>query len=329
MCGFQHFNMRDKKRAPKLNSLKVHIILISILAIILALIVIAFIINENMNYLYLQTSNNTFSIIILPDTQYYSKSYPQIFMNQTRWIVENKEKLNIKFVIHEGDIVNNNVLKQWNVANQSLSILEDSDMPYSIIPGNHDSNDKKDYSYYNLYFPKERFETKPGYGGSFDNYKNNYQLQIINNKSYLFLNLNFCPNKEEINWANQILNNNPEKITILTTHGYLKDNEPPDRYVFFCGSTKYIWNDLIKIHPNIQLVLSGHMHNEKRRIDNNLAGKPVHQLLADYQDEAHGGSGYLRILTWDQENNIINIETYSPYLNRYKKGYDSEFSLKL
>ena len=143
------------------------------------------------------------------------------------------------------------------------------------------------------------------------------------------MSLEFCPDKSVIDWANQILYNNTDKIAILTTHGYLSASEPPKRYVYDCGSTEYIWNDLIKLHPNLQLAMSGHIHSEKRRTDDNLAGKPVYQILADYQEEKHGGDGYLRILKVDSKNNIINIETYSPYLNRYKTGYDSEFSIKL
>ena len=30
-----------------------------------------------------------FTIIVLPDTQYYSESYPQHFMAQTQWIKDN------------------------------------------------------------------------------------------------------------------------------------------------------------------------------------------------------------------------------------------------
>ena len=32
-----------------------------------------------------------FSIIILPDTQYYSESYPAIFETQAQWIIDNKD----------------------------------------------------------------------------------------------------------------------------------------------------------------------------------------------------------------------------------------------
>ena len=50
-----------------------------------------------------------FTIIVLPDTQHYVQKdkYPETlkcFESQIQWIIENREKLNIVFVSHVGDI---------------------------------------------------------------------------------------------------------------------------------------------------------------------------------------------------------------------------------
>ncbi len=47
-----------------------------------------------------------FTVVVLPDTQFYSESYTGIFDNQTQWIVNEQKNLNVVFVTHEGDIVN-------------------------------------------------------------------------------------------------------------------------------------------------------------------------------------------------------------------------------
>ena len=47
-----------------------------------------------------------FTIIMLPDTQHYSRKWPELFMAQTQWVKENRDKENIVFVTHVGDIVN-------------------------------------------------------------------------------------------------------------------------------------------------------------------------------------------------------------------------------
>ena len=46
-----------------------------------------------------------FTIIVLPDTQYYSEGNLHVFDNQTQWIVNNIDEMNIVFVSHLGDIV--------------------------------------------------------------------------------------------------------------------------------------------------------------------------------------------------------------------------------
>ena len=46
-----------------------------------------------------------FSFAWITDTQNYPKAYPQIYDSMTQWIVDNKEKQNIQYVMHTGDIV--------------------------------------------------------------------------------------------------------------------------------------------------------------------------------------------------------------------------------
>ena len=46
-----------------------------------------------------------FSVVILPNTQIYSQSFPDIYTAQTTWIKQRVGADNIKFVIHMGDIV--------------------------------------------------------------------------------------------------------------------------------------------------------------------------------------------------------------------------------
>src|SRR5690349_1355683 len=46
----------------------------------------------------------SWTLAILPDTQHYAQSYPQHFTAQTQFLVNNKESLNIQYVLHEGDI---------------------------------------------------------------------------------------------------------------------------------------------------------------------------------------------------------------------------------
>ena len=269
----------------------------------------------------------SFSIIVLPDTQVYSLYYPEIFTNQTQWIINNKDSLNIQFVIHEGDIVNNwNSTPEWDNANYSLSLL-DKNTPYSVIPGNHDHSTTK----YNEYFPVARFSSNSWWGGNYSENDNNYQLLTIGQDDYLFISLDFCPTSDEIKWANEILTNHSNRKVILTTHAYL-DDTTETRTPHTCGNTDYIWNDLVKQYDNLKIVLCGHEHDpgedgQAYRMDYNLAGKPVHQILADYQDSPSGGNGWLRIMEFVPSEDKIYVKTYSPYLNKYNTDSAAQFTL--
>lgn len=309
--------------------------LIIVFLIIDILGIIYIIHNTNNEVKYIKISEDylikeNFTIIVLPDTQYYSEDYPEIFTNQTQWIVDNKEILNIRFVIHLGDIVNKGLKKkQWDNANKSMSILDDDNIPYSITLGNHDSSDKTNYSYYGIYFPVSRYENRSWYGGNYDNYHNNYQTLVIDGQRYMFISLDYCPDNKTLDWADKVIKENSDSFTILVTHGFLNSDKPPKREIHVCGSTDYIWNKIIKDNKNTRIVLAGHVHSERMRSDYNSFGEPVYQILSDYQDNEKGGGGYLRIMEFDMENRVIGVKSYSPYYNKYKKDDNSEFGLSL
>ena len=88
-----------------------------------------------------------FAVIVLPDTQNYSLSYPYIFQAQTDWIVRERVNSNIVFVTHMGDITQNGDANEseWRNATNALYRLEDPlttsltyGIPYGLGVGNHD-----------------------------------------------------------------------------------------------------------------------------------------------------------------------------------------------
>ena len=262
-----------------------------------------------------------FTIIALPDTQHYSESFPAIFTSQTQWIVDNKAARNIVFVTHEGDIVNqNNVLSQWLVANANMSML-DGVVPYGMGPGNHD----QPTTLFNQFFPYTRYQGQPWYGGHYQNLNdNNYQLFSGGGMDFVIVHLEFCPPAAALSWASSVLRSYPDRIGMMTTHAYLGLGAV--RSTHGCGNTQYIWDQLAVPSPNLQFMLSGHVHGESRRADV-VNGHPVYQMLADYQNLPSGGEGWLRILRFVPADNKVYVQTYSPWLNRFDTDADSEFTL--
>jgi len=266
----------------------------------------------------------SFTIIALPDTQNYASTYPDIFTNQTQWIVENKEALNIVYVGHEGDITNNaRSFAQWHRASTSMRYLEDpvstglpDGIPYSVIRGNHNIG-----MLFDLYFGVARFKGRSYYGGhySYTN-QNNYVLFDVGEFHYISISLDYNPDTNELNWAESILQTHSDRQAIIISHSIL-DNPTGD----WTTSGLHIYN-AVKDYPNVFLMLCGHNHYEARRTDT-YNGTTIHTVLADYQDYPHGGNGWLRIMEIYPATNEINVKTYSPYLNQYQTDADSEFTL--
>jgi hypothetical protein len=68
------------------------------------------------------------------------------------------------------------------------------------------------------------------------------------------------------------------------------------------------------------------VHDESRRVDA-ANGHPVYQMLADYQSRTNGGDGWLRILRFVPADDMVYVQTYSTWHNRYETDANSEFTL--
>ena len=273
---------------------------------------------------------DSFTLIVLPDTQYYSQLYPEIYTAQTQWIVENKDDLNIVFVSHVGDIVQNNDVDEgeWQVADAAMSLLDDV-VPYGILPGNHDMQIGGAANFYERYFPASRFEHQYWWGGSFDNNRYNYQLFSAGENEFVILHMQYCPTNEAIQWANDVLAEWSMRKAIVSTHAYLytdasllKNCQNKSNGAINGGQ---MWNRLVKNNQNVFMVLAGHIPGIARRED--FEGRIVYQLLSDYQNFPMGGSGYLRIMTFEPQNDIIRVTSYSPYLDKYLTDNENQFDL--
>ena len=272
----------------------------------------------------IHNASANFTIIILPDTQIYSAYLPILFLIQTHWIVTHHTSLNIVYVAHEGDIVNNhNNTLQWLCASLSMRLLENpiathnpSGIPYSVLPGNHD----KPTTNYNHYFGSNRFATKDYYGGHCDDTNNaSYTLFTADGLDFIAVSLEYDPTNAEIAWTDHLLQTYSDRRAILISHDLLALNASWDP----AGQRVY---DTVKGHPNLFLMLCGHNHGENQRSDT-YDNHTVTTLLADYQAYPFGGEGYLRILRFIPDENQVQVTTYSPALNKYETDNDSRFVL--
>ena len=287
----------------------------------------------------LQAEGRTpFTVVVLPDTQFYSESYPETYKRQTLWIKSHAEKENIKFVIHVGDIVQNynDIETEWEAADAAQSLL-DGAVPYSVVPGNHDMGKEgkrltRDTSFYNKYFPPSRFEQYPWYGGHRgETNDNNYCLFEAAGMKFMVLSLEFSPTDETLDWANGVVAEHPDNRVIVATHCYMRPNGRDSVNNKFQGlpgnSGDEIYDKLVRRHENIFLVASGHVTGVGRQTSLNDAGRAVHETLVDYQHLPNGGDGWLRTMRFVPEEDRIDVRAYSPALEQYNDGPEHTFSL--
>lgn len=284
-----------------------------------------------------------FTIVALPDTQNYCDSDTLLggFIAQTNWVVNNAAARNIRLVTGLGDIVNNGGnLTLWNRADQAVDILDSLPrLPYAMPLGNHDYNTPGNLAggaaNYVSYFGAARYAGRSWYGGSSSDQLNHYQTFYANGRKYLHIALEYDARSSSIAWAQSILNANPTTPTIISTHDYLTLAGTRSTSAASGGnSPEQIYQQLVHNNPQVFMVLSGHYHGEARLTSTNAAGKPVFQLLSDYQDYSNGGDGWLRNIELDEAAGEIRVQTYTPGvpLNpnpRYKTDPSSQFTLPL
>lgn len=260
-----------------------------------------------------------YTFIWMSDTQYYSESYPHIFERQTNWIAEKQEELKIKYVFHTGDIVDEADQEyQWVYADEYMSVLDDNEIPYGVLAGNHDVDHKtNDYTEFSKWFGEERFKDKPYYGESYKNNRGHYDLISAKGNDYIMVYMGWGIQDEDIEWISDVLKQYPNRKAILNFHEYMlvSGNRSP------LGNR--IYNQVVLPNENVVAVLSGHYHDSETLIDavdDNGDGNPdreIYQMLGDYQGGPEGGQGYMKLLHFDQDNNRIVVNTYSPYLDDY------------
>lgn len=280
-----------------------------------------------------------FSLVVMSDTQLYASQYPDIFTAQIDWVLQEKEKLNIQFVSHLGDIVNDNCedANQWHKMAQEFSKL-DGKVPYGLAPGNHDADYYNDehisFEMFHQAFPAKKFRKQSWYGGGFLGNQNSYQLLTTKQMQLLMIHLQIDPSDKVLRWADSVIRRYHDTMAVISTHAFIYDDLPHRSEISHYGGRgnagEDIWHKLIKSNCNIRLVLSGHFHTksgENYIKSTNVCGKEVHQVVQNFQDLEKGGNGFLRIFRVVPGKKEIQVSTYSPYIRKFKKGRKSNFTI--
>ncbi|MGC4006035.1 MAG: hypothetical protein QM811_24110 [Pirellulales bacterium] len=158
-----------------------------------------------------------FTLAVMPDTQNYAESYPETFLAQTRWIVQNQAARNIVFVSQLGDIVQNaeygstRNAEEWRRADAAIDQLDgdlsrrpDGLIPYSVALGNHDygiiSNKAGGTARYEEYFDADRYQGRSWYVEGSEIAGGHAQIFEAGGYRFLHITLQFEPLDADLAW---------------------------------------------------------------------------------------------------------------------------------
>jgi len=297
------------------------------------------------------------TMVLIPDPQTYVKlSRNQgIFDLMTAWIADNQKALNIKQVLITGDLVGYNGIKelrpevndvtgeqQWQAISRIMTRL-DGKVPYIFCTGNHDygiqSAENRETGV-NRYFTPGRnpanqpffIECGPNSFGEKTLENAAWRFPLPGGRHLLVISLAFAPTAGEAAWAKELAARAEYKddFGILLTHAYLDKKGKriaKDKYQLnldggFTGEE--IWQKLVRLSPNIRMVICGHIAvpdvwegGISYAKDVNDAGKEVYQMAFNTQAigggwHGNGGDGWLRLLEFTPDLTTIKVRTFSP-----------------
>ncbi|CAB3675312.1 hypothetical protein LMG26690_01291 [Achromobacter animicus] len=294
---------------------------------------------------------SSFAVAVLPDTQFYSRyatdAENQQFMRkygsepfkaQTQWVADHSKSLGIPFLIHLGDVVDQQGKPdQWKVADAAMAILEHAKVPYSILAGNHDVILDRDYvdassqasatdaqrnlanEPYLKTFSADRAKNQATFGGRDPSGFHEYHVFEAEGQKFMVLSLSWRISDDALTWANQVIRANPTLPVILVNHQLLnidKDGVTPLEVPYGL----MLWDKLIRDNDQIFMTLNGHYHGAAHLTKTNAFGNSVEEMVVDYQMAYQGGNGLMRLYEFDLSNNEIRVLSFSPWVPQKPKN---------
>jgi hypothetical protein len=311
-----------------------------------------------------EEENTPFTIAIIADVQTlvsepYTEGKMDPFIGMVDWIVDNKDKENIKMVVQTGDMTHHNGTgfrsvypddPEYDRVKPQYDRIDDIEIPLLLLPGNHEYDYvwvPEDLEAYNYYFPETRYKDKEWYGGQYEAGKceNVWYKLNVRGVEYIFLSTEYLPRLDVLAWCNTVAEENPNSRIFYFSHDYLYGNESTGEGYLDSGADGPVgynlqspdrssggsqWREFVNVQPNIVGVWSGHRQYSSVMLKSlSSKGTTVTQVGHDYSQETV--KDYLILLTVDPKTDVVVQSVYSPSLDQNLSGYaqDVTFDTKL
>lgn len=201
-----------------------------------------------------KADKDEYTLVYLPDTQIVVRSSPHYIDGIFNWMVDNKESMNLQFVMGLGDITDGkplagdtsmpgiNVDLQWDKMQENYDKLTNAGIYWSAVVGNHDYDDNglsaengRKANIFNEHFGYETL-TENEKKTIISRYDNNSMLNVIYEYSvttksgleanYLLVAVEFGPSDEVLSWASNVISQEKYKNhrVLFNTHSLIYHN---------------------------------------------------------------------------------------------------------
>ena len=293
-------------------------------------------------------SESCFSIMQITDTQYISWLAPNLFYDQTSWIVNNAQNYNLKMVVHTGDLVDTPThTSEWEVANSAMMTLYKNGIPFCWDAGNHDQLPPNSSA--NLWlgdpntgwlgsqypaFNQTIMRQKPYWVGGIYDGKNTAVAFNYLNYRFLIVNLEFLANSSAIDWMQALIRGNPTANVIVATHDYLnRTGGYGTRSTSNSGVLDYVWGNDFKAqldqNPNVFMTVSGHIQSRTIGAYNQRVGNREEIFFNRQELNNKTGSASIRIYTFNMTSKQVNVSTYALDTQTWQTDNFNKFSFPI
>ena len=259
----------------------------------------------------------------LSDTQHYANYHKnqlssEIYPTMTSFLRDKAEDMHLVYVVHTGDLVHvNDDVENWKIARSAMDLL--NGIPTGVLAGNHDMDPSKGgYKNYGKYFGEKQYDQQPCYGESFENNRGHYDLITVCGRDDIFVYMSHAPDKKAIQFMVKSFQKYPDRVGILCLHDFITTEGT------LSEAGKQLREQVVAKCPNVYMVLCGHrygLYTLEDAFDDDGDGvkeRTVYEIMMNYQAAGkEGGSGYLRLIQFDEQKHEIRCVNYSPYLDDY------------
>jgi hypothetical protein len=270
----------------------------------------------------------------VPDTQneVYASSNTR-FLDRSKWLVAQREAMDLRFVAHTGDVVSwdTDTHDQYAKAEAALDPLEDAGIPYQLSIGNHDTwavgiggsarDPQRTYEYlrdtatFNQFWSPQDYSAIAGVfeAGKVDN---TYSTFSAEGAEWLVLNLELWPRISAVDWAENVIATHPDHNVLIQTHSFLNSagdidgaGQSATRWQYGDASPQYIYDRLVAPYRNVKVVMSGHVGIAASHVITTAKGNKVAYLLQAIHSNTDNP---VRLSELDVDAGTISTRVFAP-----------------